>query len=160
MKWESNIISHLIILLRYSHDSCCSYDARSRQFGKAKLWSATHFWGHRASFRASPPAQLTLQDLRQSDEGVYRCRVDFRNSPTKNLKVNLTVIGKYIDFAFNWLTWWTPLKQRTWEVYSKNEIIDISTKSTYSNFSIMIYISKDPSSTKKNLMWDQFLKRN
>ncbi|TGZ51531.1 Uncharacterized protein DBV15_09097 [Temnothorax longispinosus] len=74
-----------------------SYDARSRQFGKAKLWSATHFWGHRASFRASPPAQLTLQDLRQSDEGVYRCRVDFRNSPTKNLKVNLTVIGKYID---------------------------------------------------------------
>lgn len=75
-------------------DYYCSYDARSRQFGKAKLWSAAHFWGHRASFRANPPAQLTVQDLRQSDEGVYRCRVDFRNSPTRNLKVNLTVIGK------------------------------------------------------------------
>ncbi|EGI66838.1 hypothetical protein G5I_04644 [Acromyrmex echinatior] len=78
-----------------------SYDARSRQFGKAKLWSAAHFWGHRASFRASPPAQLTLQDLQQSDEGVYRCRVDFRNSPTRNLKVNLTVIDDRINNSIN-----------------------------------------------------------
>lgn len=71
-----------------------SYDARNRQFGKAKLWSASHFWGERASFRASPPAQLTIRDLRESDQGMYRCRVDFRNSPTRNLKVNFTVIGK------------------------------------------------------------------
>ncbi|KAK1137685.1 hypothetical protein K0M31_002182 [Melipona bicolor] len=71
-----------------------NYDARNRQFGKAKLWSASHFWGERASFRASPPAQLTIRDLRESDQGVYRCRVDFRNSPTRNLKVNFTVIGK------------------------------------------------------------------
>ncbi|XP_020708442.2 hemicentin-2-like isoform X2 [Athalia rosae] len=68
-----------------------SYDARNR-FGKAKLWSAPHFWGNRAIFRATSPAQLMVQDLRESDEGVYRCRVDFRNSPTRNLKVNFTVI--------------------------------------------------------------------
>ncbi|XP_011872251.1 PREDICTED: hemicentin-1-like isoform X2 [Vollenhovia emeryi] len=90
---ESNdAVSMVLWFKEDSGEPLYSYDARSRQFGKAKLWSATHFWGHRASFRASPPAQLTLQDLRQSDEGVYRCRVDFRNSPTKNLKVNLTVI--------------------------------------------------------------------
>ncbi|XP_046489857.1 nephrin isoform X1 [Neodiprion pinetum] len=68
-----------------------SYDARNR-LGKAKLWSAPQFWGNRALFRATSPAQLLVQDLRESDEGVYRCRVDFRNSPTRNLKVNFTVI--------------------------------------------------------------------
>ncbi|XP_012060718.1 PREDICTED: protein turtle-like [Atta cephalotes] len=90
---ESNdAVSMVLWFKEDSGEPLYSYDARSRQFGKAKLWSAAHFWGHRASFRASPPAQLTLQDLQQSDEGVYRCRVDFRNSPTRNLKVNLTVI--------------------------------------------------------------------
>ncbi|XP_011697156.1 PREDICTED: sialoadhesin-like [Wasmannia auropunctata] len=90
---ESNdAVSMVLWFKEDSGEPLYSYDARSRQFGKAKLWSAAHFWGHRASFRASSPAQLTLQDLRQSDEGVYRCRVDFRNSPTRNLKVNLTVI--------------------------------------------------------------------
>ncbi|CAL7951233.1 unnamed protein product [Xylocopa violacea] len=77
-----------------SREPLYRYDARNRQFGKATttLWNASHVWGDKATFRASPPAQLTIRDLRESDEGIYRCRVDFRNSPTRNFKVNLTVI--------------------------------------------------------------------
>lgn len=71
-----------------------SYDARNRQLGKAKIWSEPHFWGSRAAFRLGPPAQLLIQDVRPSDEGVYRCRIDFRNSPTRNIKVNFTIIRK------------------------------------------------------------------
>ncbi|XP_015109252.1 hemicentin-1 isoform X1 [Diachasma alloeum] len=69
-----------------------SYDARNRQSGKARLWSEPRFWGSRATFQVGPPAQLLIQDVRPGDEGVYRCRVDFKNSPTRNFKVNLTII--------------------------------------------------------------------
>ncbi|PSN39883.1 hypothetical protein C0J52_22446 [Blattella germanica] len=73
-----------------------SFDVRGRQFGQAKLWSAPTAFGPRAYFRtASTPAQLLVDDLALSDEGMYRCRVDFRNSPTRNLKINLTVIELY-----------------------------------------------------------------
>ncbi|XP_012275792.1 hemicentin-1 [Orussus abietinus] len=61
------------------------YDARYRQPGVQIL-------GTRAIFHLGKPAELWIQDTHQSDEGVYRCRVDFRNSPTRNYKVNFTVI--------------------------------------------------------------------
>ncbi|XP_053985490.1 nephrin-like [Hylaeus anthracinus] len=90
---ESNdAVSMVLWFKEDSGEPFYSYDARNRQFEKPKLWSDTQFWGDRAFFKASPPAQLTIRDLRESDEGVYRCRVDFRNSPTRNLKVNFTVI--------------------------------------------------------------------
>lgn len=73
-----------------------SFDVRNRQFNQAKLWSLPTAFGNRAFFRtASHPAQLLVDDIQMSDEGVYRCRVDFRNSPTRNLKINFTVISKY-----------------------------------------------------------------
>ncbi|KAG7204097.1 hypothetical protein KM043_001946 [Ampulex compressa] len=88
----NDAVSMVLWFKEDSGEPLYSFDARNRQFGKAKLWSASHFWGDRAVFRASPTAQLTIRDLRESDEGVYRCRVDFRNSPTRNIKVNFTVI--------------------------------------------------------------------
>lgn len=79
----------------------CSFDVRGRQFGQAKLWSSPAAFGSRAFFRtASHPAQLLVDDIKLSDEGMYRCRVDFRNSPTRNLKINFTVIGEKI-FMFS-----------------------------------------------------------
>ncbi|XP_024935855.1 nephrin isoform X1 [Cephus cinctus] len=85
-------VSMVLWFKESSGEPLYSYDARNRKYGKANFWSAQHVWGSRATFRTNPPAQLIIQDLRESDEGVYRCRVDFRNSPTRNLKVNFTVI--------------------------------------------------------------------
>lgn len=70
-----------------------SFDVRGRTIGQAKLWSAPMAFGTRAFFRStSHPAQLLVDDIKLTDEGLYRCRVDFRNTPTRNLKINFTVI--------------------------------------------------------------------
>lgn len=75
-----------------------SFDVRGRPIGQAKLWSSPTVFGSRAYFStAQRPAQLKVDNIKLSDEGMYRCRVDFRNSPTRNLKINLTVIGKWLN---------------------------------------------------------------
>ncbi|KAK7598080.1 hypothetical protein V9T40_006315 [Parthenolecanium corni] len=70
-----------------------SFDVRNRPHNQAKLWSSPSAFGNRAVFSASPkPAQLHIDNVHVEDEAVYRCRVDFKNSPTRNVKVNFTVI--------------------------------------------------------------------
>ncbi|KAL0270121.1 UNVERIFIED_CONTAM: hypothetical protein PYX00_007628 [Menopon gallinae] len=70
-----------------------SFDVRGRSFAKALYWSDDNVFGPRAYFQTvSKPAALALDSVALEDEGVYRCRVDFKNSPTRNYQVNLTVI--------------------------------------------------------------------
>ncbi|XP_058808984.1 hemicentin-2-like [Phymastichus coffea] len=70
-----------------------SFDVRGRAFSKALNWSDDNAMGPRAYFMPQArPAALALEAVQLNDEGIYRCRVDFRNSPTRNFQVNLTVI--------------------------------------------------------------------
>ncbi|KAL6432591.1 hypothetical protein ACFW04_006865 [Cataglyphis niger] len=68
-------------------------DARGKQIAQPKLWSDPYVFGERAVMKTDvKPAKLQIDQLESTDGGVYRCRVDFKNSPTKNQKINLTVI--------------------------------------------------------------------
>ncbi|XP_038206654.1 neural cell adhesion molecule 1-like [Zerene cesonia] len=70
-----------------------SFDVRGRSFNKALQWSDPAAFGPRAYFATvTRPVSLTLSSVQLDDEGVYRCRVDFKNSPTRNFQIRLTVI--------------------------------------------------------------------
>lgn len=69
-------------------------DTRDSDFSGAEQWSGGEILGQRATFRADRhPAVLILTNLKPKDESLYRCRVDFRLSQTRNAHVNLTVVG-------------------------------------------------------------------
>ncbi|XP_018339778.1 PREDICTED: nephrin [Trachymyrmex septentrionalis] len=68
-------------------------DARNREFGVAERWSDNSVFSNRAYFMLDKqPAQLGVENTREEDAGIYRCRVDFQIGQTRNSKVNLTVI--------------------------------------------------------------------
>ncbi|CAH2061829.1 unnamed protein product, partial [Iphiclides podalirius] len=81
----------LVIWYKQGHETpIYSLDARE---GITSQWSDPSTLGNRASFRTNTtPAVLVLNKLRPEDSGQYRCRVDFIKSPTKNTRLNLTVL--------------------------------------------------------------------
>ena len=73
-----------------------SYDVRGNGVEIGRHWNDGVNLGARARFdeRARPLPLLWLEDLRQEDQGVYRCRVDFKQAPTRNVRISLDVIGE------------------------------------------------------------------
>ena len=71
------------------------YDAREALIN-ATAWSdeAPRGFGSRARFEPHT-ATLYIDTVQTEEDGLYRCRVDFKRSQTRNHLVNLTVISKY-----------------------------------------------------------------
>ncbi|XP_068232063.1 nephrin-like [Palaemon carinicauda] len=70
-----------------------SYDVRELLGGQPKHWWDAELLGSRAYFNAgSSPSHLLLQGLTKDDAGLYKCRVDFQRAPTRNTRINLTVV--------------------------------------------------------------------
>ncbi|XP_068246900.1 uncharacterized protein [Palaemon carinicauda] len=70
-----------------------SIDGRNGPINRAPHWTDETTLGTRAYFdMASEPPGLVLQSVKKSDDNEYRCRVDFRSSPTRNVRIELDVI--------------------------------------------------------------------
>lgn len=65
--------------------------------GRFQLDATSHF----------PVLVLSLRGAQASDSGQYRCRVDFRQSPTQNQKIPLLVQGKRTTQLHKTLNYWT-----------------------------------------------------
>ena len=55
------------------------YDARRGSWNLGARWSDKNQFGDRAYFQlSSSPAELRVEDIQESEAGIYRCRVDFK----------------------------------------------------------------------------------
>ncbi|XP_055845116.1 uncharacterized protein LOC129911368 [Episyrphus balteatus] len=70
-----------------------TFDARGRTLQQAIPWADEIVLKNKAQFLydTNPPA-LKIKNVQQDDAGLYKCRVDFHKSPTRNWRVNVTVI--------------------------------------------------------------------
>ncbi|XP_020291776.1 neural cell adhesion molecule 2 isoform X3 [Pseudomyrmex gracilis] len=69
-------------------------DARNGSIAGAIHWAVSDDLGRRTYFQVGDGhrAKLKVTKVTLNDQGIFRCRVDFVNSPTRNFRVNLTLV--------------------------------------------------------------------
>lgn len=103
---------------------CClhSVDGRERDFRQGERWSDENVFANRAYFiPEKQPAELGIDHIRETDQAIYRCRVDFKIAQTRNSKVNLTVIGKFASFYQQFFKTGWIIMERTIQQNEKNK---------------------------------------
>lgn len=87
----------LVIIINMCAVFAYSLDARGGPLAEASHLAMSDDLGSRSYFITDDQpskARLRIQHVNMHDEGVFRCRVDFNNSPTRNFQVNLTLVGQ------------------------------------------------------------------
>ncbi|XP_015171543.1 PREDICTED: neural cell adhesion molecule 2 isoform X1 [Polistes dominula] len=71
-----------------------SLDARSGNLSDAFHWADSDDLGRRTYFQVGDGqrSKLKITKVKYKDQGLYRCRVDFVDSPTRNFRANLTLV--------------------------------------------------------------------
>lgn len=86
------------LVLWYRDDSAVpvySVDARRSPLGQARHAADDNLVG-RAHFSPVPqPAVLVIESVSRKDDGIYRCRVDFKKARTQHSVLSATVVGKF-----------------------------------------------------------------
>lgn len=100
-----NLIKNHLIRNANDFELECSIDSRERNIKFGTHSAIANDLGERLFFAIddnnNKNARLQIKNVQDTDGGVYRCRVDFYNSATRNSRINLTLVGTYIDFIGN-----------------------------------------------------------
>ena len=97
--WKTTNSNSTIALLCFCYHPD-RFDARGKPLSMGRRWSEVVSFGLRADFRFSLHGQipskghLIINGTTLADEGIYRCRVDFKNSPARHFRVQLNVTGE------------------------------------------------------------------
>ncbi|CAO1408851.1 unnamed protein product [Diamesa tonsa] len=92
---SSNIDGDQVLLVVWYKNNLpiYSYDTRGTHAGTPSHWKDEEILENRAIFRTiRAPAELVIKPVKEKDAGNFRCRVDFKLSPTRNSNVNLQVV--------------------------------------------------------------------
>ena len=110
-----------------------SFDNR---YTKPKHWSQDPNFGSKAFFRHSvEPAQMIISSVTLKDAGIYKCRIDFKQSPTVTNEVELkiiqeskkpVIIGKALSFI------------KMFHNFPPGGAADISVHFSHTNFTLLL----------------------
>ena len=67
-----------------------------KSYGEARHWANDEVLRGRGYFgkKEGENANLVIEDVQESDNGIYECRVDFKHQATSISSFSITVVGK------------------------------------------------------------------